>query len=153
MKGAIMRARCAVAAVLSVVLLCACSALAADLPAALIDPYLKAQALLADDKTDGLPAIGAALETAAGALGKDGAPIAAAAKKLRAAAKIDAARAAFGDLSVALVAYSESSKSGLGKDLHLAYCPMADKPWVQRGEDIKNPYYGSEMLTCGMIKK
>jgi hypothetical protein len=30
---------------------------------------------------------------------------------------------------------------------------MADKPWVQKGGDIKNPYYGSEMLSCGVIKK
>jgi hypothetical protein len=152
MKGITMRASVVVIAV-SLVIVAACSALAADLPAALIDPYLKAQTVLAEDKTDGLPAVGAQIETAAAALGKDGAAIAAAAKKLGSAAKIDAAREAFGDLSVALVAYSESSKSGLGRGLHLAYCPMADKPWVQRGEDIKNPYYGSEMLTCGIIKK
>ena len=30
---------------------------------------------------------------------------------------------------------------------------MANKPWLQKDKDIKNPYYGSAMLTCGMIKK
>ena len=140
-------------AAIALTLTCVAPALAADLPAALIDPYLKAQTLLAEDKVEGLPAIAKTIETAAAALGKTGEAMAAGAKKLGAAAKIAEARTAFGDLSLAMIAYSESSKSGLGKGLHVAYCPMADKPWLQKGEDIKNPYYGSEMLTCGMIKK
>jgi Cu(I)/Ag(I) efflux system membrane fusion protein len=140
-------------AAMALVLVTGCSALAADLPASLIDPYLKAQTLLAEDKTDGLAAAAKAIETAAAPLGKDGAPVAAGAKKLAAAATLDAARSAFGELSLALIAYSDASKAGLGKDLHVAYCPMADKPWVQKGGDIKNPYYGSEMLSCGVIKK
>lgn len=139
--------------VLGIVLVGAVSVLAADLPTALIDPYLRAQTLLSTDKTDGLAAAATAIETAAAPLGKDGAAIVAGAKKLGAAKTIVEARAAFGELSVALVNYAEKGKAGLGAGLHVAYCPMADKPWVQKGTEIKNPYYGSEMLSCGSIKK
>jgi hypothetical protein len=30
---------------------------------------------------------------------------------------------------------------------------MANKPWLQKGEKIQNPYYGTEMLECGELKK
>ncbi len=34
-----------------------------------------------------------------------------------------------------------------------AYCPMYDEGsnWVQRDGPVRNPYYGSEMLTCGVV--
>jgi hypothetical protein len=34
-----------------------------------------------------------------------------------------------------------------------AYCPMYDNGsnWVQRDGPVRNPYYGSEMLTCGVV--
>lgn len=32
-----------------------------------------------------------------------------------------------------------------------AYCPMAKAPWLQTGTDVRNPYYGTGMLTCGSI--
>ena len=47
-------------------------ALAADLPATLIDPYLKAQVLLTEDKIEGLAAIGKSIEAAAAPLGAGG---------------------------------------------------------------------------------
>jgi hypothetical protein len=30
---------------------------------------------------------------------------------------------------------------------------MTSHPWLQKGETIQNPYYGSEMLECGEFKK
>lgn len=33
--------------------------------------------------------------------------------------------------------------------LKVAYCPMADKHWLQPGDRIANPYYGASMLRCG----
>jgi len=43
---------------------------------------------------------------------------------------------------------------GAGK-LNVAFCPMADHDkgadWLQIGDDIRNPFYGSEMLTCGEV--
>ena len=125
---------------------------AADLPAALMTPYLQVQAALAGDQFAAVAAPAKSIETAAAALGKDGEKLVATAKALGAAKDIAAARTAFGDLSTELVAYAEKTKSGFGADVKQAYCPMVNKPWLQKEKDIKNPYYGSSMLTCGSFK-
>jgi hypothetical protein len=125
---------------------------AADLPAALVDPYLQVQAKLADDQFNGIAPQAQAMATAATALGKDAEKIVAGAKKLGEAKDLAAARTAFGDLSQAIADYAQKTKSGFGRDVKMAYCPMADKPWLQKDKDIKNPYYGSAMLTCGSFK-
>ena len=31
------------------------------------------------------------------------------------------------------------------------YCPMADADWLSTEKAVKNPYYGSSMLTCGNV--
>lgn len=126
---------------------------AADLPAALVDAYLTAQTALANDSVKELPAAAKAIETAATPIGAAAQPVVDGARKLGGAKDLAAARTAFGDLSTALVSYAEKSGSTLPADLHVAYCPMADKDWIQKGTEIKNPYYGSAMLTCGSIKK
>ena len=125
---------------------------AADLPAALVNPYLQVQVKLAGDQFTGITADAQAIATAATALGKDAEKIVAGAKKLGEAKDIAAARTAFGDVSQALADYAEKTKSGFGPDVKVAYCPMADKPWLQKDKDIKNPYYGAAMLTCGSFK-
>jgi hypothetical protein len=125
---------------------------AADLPAALVNPYLEVQVKLASDQFGGVQPQAQAIGAAATALGKDAEKIVAGAKKLGEAKDIAAARTAFGDVSQALADYAQKTKSGFGPDVKLAYCPMADKPWLQKDKDIKNPYYGSAMLTCGSFK-
>ena len=44
-----------------------------------------------------------------------------------------------------------------GTDLKLyeIYCPMYEKgsAWLSTEKDVKNPFYGSKMLTCGTVKK
>lgn len=60
---------------------------------------------------------------------------------------IKAMRLAFKPLSEAV------SKLEIPKGLVVATCPMVDASWVQKDGDIRNPYYGSGMLTCGTIKK
>jgi hypothetical protein len=125
---------------------------AADLPGALVDPYLQVQVALSSDKIDGLAAQALAIEKAATALGPEAEAIAGAAKKLSAAKDIAAARTAFGDVSTALTAYAEKTKSGFGPDVRLAFCPMVNKPWLTKDKSIRNPYYGAAMLTCGSFK-
>ncbi len=43
-----------------------------------------------------------------------------------------------------------------GKTLYKEFCPMANDGkgayWLSTEKDIKNPYYGSSMLTCGSVK-
>ncbi len=38
-------------------------------------------------------------------------------------------------------------------ELDLIYCSMAEAQWLQTNADIKNPYYGQDMLTCGEMKR
>ncbi|MCC6357403.1 MAG: efflux RND transporter periplasmic adaptor subunit [Phycisphaerales bacterium] len=35
--------------------------------------------------------------------------------------------------------------------LSMFNCPMAKADWLGVGEDVRNPYYGSEMLECGSV--
>lgn len=42
---------------------------------------------------------------------------------------------------------------GTDKTLYQDYCPMKKAIWLSETKNIKNPYYGSEMLTCGNVKK
>lgn len=46
---------------------------------------------------------------------------------------------------------------GTEQKLYQDFCPMADEGkgaiWISELKDIKNPYYGSEMLTCGSVRK
>ena len=128
------------------------SALAADLPAALIDPYVQVQVALAADQFEGVTTHAQAIEKAAATLGTEASDIVASAKKLAAAREIAAARTAFGEVSTAITAYAEKTKSGFGPGVQLAYCPMAAKPWLTRDKEIRNPYYGKAMLSCGSFK-
>lgn len=34
-----------------------------------------------------------------------------------------------------------------------AFCPMAPGRWVQKNPKLRNPYYGAEMLTCGVFEE
>ena len=46
---------------------------------------------------------------------------------------------------------------GITQKLYQDYCPMYNDGkgaiWISEVKEIKNPYYGSNMLTCGSIKK
>ncbi|MEB0303205.1 DUF3347 domain-containing protein [Mucilaginibacter sp. 5C4] len=35
--------------------------------------------------------------------------------------------------------------------IYYAYCPMKKSYWLSAEAGIKNPYYGSQMLTCGKV--
>jgi len=46
---------------------------------------------------------------------------------------------------------------GGGQPLYKDFCPMYNKKkgaiWLSETKDIKNPYYGKQMLTCGSVKE
>ena len=73
------------------------------------------------------------------------------AETLAKAKDLKAAREAFKPLSTSLVKYLADNKAGKGT-YHEAYCPMAKASWLQTSKDIKNPYMGKSMLTCGVLK-
>ena len=86
---------------------------------------------------------------AAGDLGDAGAAIVVAANAVSLADDLVKTRAAFGLLSDAVIKLSDDA--GLG-ELKVAFCPMVRKSWIQQDGDLANPYYGSEMLTCGSFR-
>ena len=58
-----------------------------------------------------------------------------------------------GAVSAELLAYAKATGATNPAGVRTAYCPMVKKSWLQKGEQIKNPYYGSEMLECGEFRK
>jgi hypothetical protein len=38
-----------------------------------------------------------------------------------------------------------------GQPIYYDYCPMNKTYWLSASKDIKNPYYGKQMLTCGKV--
>jgi len=69
-----------------------------------------------------------------------------AADQLAAAKTLEDARMHFGDLSAALVPKFQAE--GIA-GVHAYVCPMKQKPWMQRGDTMSNPYFGKAMSTCG----
>ena len=122
--------------------------------ASIIQPYLKIHDALADDQVDGIKAAAGEIATAATALGAPAMKIDTTALQLSAAAEAIPAdlkdvREKFGALSDALVTYMTGEKLPAPEGVRTAFCPMAQKPWLQKGDTISNPYYGKEMPSCG----
>jgi HPt (histidine-containing phosphotransfer) domain-containing protein len=118
----------------------------------IVDPYLQIQTALADDKTDGVKAHAGEIATAATALGAPAMKIDTAALQLASATELADAREKFGTLSEAIDTYMTGLHLTPPDGVKVAYCPMVNKPWLQQGDTIDNPYYGKEMPTCGNFK-
>lgn len=45
--------------------------------------------------------------------------------------------------------------TGTQQKLYEQFCPMYDKgsAWLSASNEVKNPYYGSKMLTCGKVQR
>ncbi|UPK66602.1 DUF3347 domain-containing protein [Chitinophaga filiformis] len=98
---------------------------------------------------------GNAIETGAAAVA-EGKALGAAAAKITAAGDIEAQRTAYADLSNNFI--SLVKKSGLNSGaLYVDFCPMAmnDKGayWLSANKEVKNPYFGEKMMTCGEVKE
>jgi len=117
-----------------------------------VEPYLAIQTALASDSVEGVKANAGAIATAASGLGTSAVPIDTAAVQLAAAADLQEARARFGRLSEAIDAYMAAGHLGPPDGVRVAFCPMVLKPWMQRDGALRNPYYGSQMLTCGSFR-
>jgi Cu(I)/Ag(I) efflux system membrane fusion protein len=121
--------------------------------------YLKVQTALAADETDGVEDAVHAIQDLAKKIdpktagGEHAAhyqnipeDIAVACGKFHEAKDIGSIREAFKDLSKPVSMWVTMAEP---KDASVMYCPMAEAGWVQRGSQVTNPYFGSEMLTCG----
>ncbi|MDQ3340519.1 MAG: hypothetical protein M4D80_35625 [Myxococcota bacterium] len=127
----------------------------AEKPSATVTPatetlaaYERARALLAADEIKGLAESARTLE--ASATSAKYTAIASSATKLAAAADLDAARTAFGDVSREVVTLLAGDKS-LAKGQYVFECPMVKgyRKWVQPSDEMANPYMGKKMLACG----
>jgi HPt (histidine-containing phosphotransfer) domain-containing protein len=123
-----------------------------EISRAVLDPYLKIQEALADDKMDGVKQNAGEIATAATALGAPAMKIDTTAVQLASAAEIEDAREKFGALSEALDAYMTGLKLKTPEGVKVATCPMVHKPWLQASAAIENPYYGKSMSTCGSFR-
>lgn len=69
--------------------------------------------------------------------------------------KIDHQRMHFNMLSDAT--YELAKAFGGGRTLYVAYCPMArdgqGASWLSEYKEIRNPYFGDQMLECGEVKE
>jgi hypothetical protein len=123
-----------------------------EIPRSIVDPYLKIQAALAGDSTEGIRANAGGLATAAAALGAPATKIDTAALQLASAGGLDDAREKFGRVSEAIDTYMTGSSLKTPQAVRVAYCPMALKPWLQQDGPLANPYYGKSMPGCGSFR-
>ena len=76
-------------------------------------------------------------------------------KAIQNAAGIDAARKAFEALSNELIAVVVKFGIPETQQLYRIHCPMAfnnkGADWLQADKEIRNPYFGASMLTCGEV--
>jgi len=61
-------------------------------------------------------------------------------------------REKFAALSANVFALAKMVKLS-AEPIYQQYCPMKKASWLSNNKAIKNPYYGSAMLTCGSVKK
>ena len=78
------------------------------------------------------------------------------ASKIAAATDLEAQRKEFSTLSNEMTSLVKVSKPSMGS-IYLKYCPMANNNqgayWLSNEKQIKNPYFGDAMLTCGSVKE
>lgn len=61
-------------------------------------------------------------------------------------------RVKFATLSANMFALAKTVKLS-SQPVYQQYCPMKKASWLSDNKAIKNPYYGSAMLTCGSVKE
>lgn len=61
-------------------------------------------------------------------------------------------REKFATLSTNMFALAKTIKLST-EPVYQQYCPMKKASWLSNNKAIKNPYYGSAMLTCGSVKE
>lgn len=127
--------------------------------------YFEMQESLATDDVDGYRQGARDLRTALGLVRETGlvGPSLATWRRLRAqlniedtSADIAAARVRFETVSKAVIELAHSFGHHGSQSWQLAYCPMAfdnaGAEWLQRGDELLNPYFGAEMLRCGEFR-
>jgi hypothetical protein len=71
------------------------------------------------------------------------------AKNISATQDVEKQRDVFNSLSIGVYELIKASKPT--ETVYYQYCPMKKMNWLSKENTIKNPYYGSQMLSCGNI--
>ncbi len=114
-------------------------------PAPFVKPYLEIQTLMAKDTLKGISEQAALLTQALKAERLNEA--ASLSSPMKNATDLAKARDQFEKLNAKLVPWFKKHPQ---EGAELAYCPMKKASWLQKKGDIQNPYYGAEMLECGV---
>ena len=72
-------------------------------------------------------------------------------RKSSPAAKTGAGAAEMGNMN--MTPATAPAAAGGSPTLVVANCPMKKADWIQRGDSIENPYYGTTMSTCGSVTR
>lgn len=128
---------------------------------AMLESYLDARQLLAEDKLEGVSEELSAIGQAAQPLTDfDHAQVRALAQDLVEFAAVrpddlESARETFEGISDAMIELTKivPPSDAAAETLYVAYCPMAKASWLQATEELANPYMGQKMLKCGEIKE
>jgi hypothetical protein len=72
------------------------------------------------------------------------------ASKIAGSKDLKSQRAHFAGLSTNMIALAKNLKLST-EPVYQMYCPMKKSNWLSSDKAVKNPYYGSAMLTCGNI--
>lgn len=71
-------------------------------------------------------------------------------EKLSKAGSIEKQRAVFNEVSTIMWTLIKAAPK-VNHEVYYQYCPMKKSYWLSNEKTIKNPYYGSSMLTCGKV--
>lgn len=70
--------------------------------------------------------------------------------KISATKDLKKQREYFANLSSNMASVAKTFKLS-NKPVYIQYCPMKKASWLSTEKQIRNPYYGSSMLTCGEV--
>ncbi len=123
------------------------------IPSETLATYIAIQETLAADSLEGVTAHAEKLATDLDSIDPAAAQ---AAREIAQTAAIQDARRHFETISNTLIASLRND--GIPNEGYFeAHCPMAfnnrGASWIQTNNTINNPYYGAEMLRCGLIRQ
>jgi hypothetical protein len=121
-------------------------------PAALTNAYLGVKdALIKSDSKQAATLSAAWLKTIeAETTFKEKAGLIKAVQKISKTTDIEAQRSAFAEASLLMWPVIKNAHHD-HRDMYYMFCPMKQSYWISADPEIRNPYYGSVMLTCGNI--
>lgn len=70
--------------------------------------------------------------------------------KIAESKELKSQREHFAGLSTDMITLAKGSKLST-EPVYQMYCPMKKSNWLSNEKTVKNPYYGSSMLTCGKV--